>query len=137
MIPDKIHLEIVTPVRRVFEAEVSEVVLPGAEGSFGVLPGHAPMLTGLAAGVAVAKGSFGEQVLAINDGFAEVTGDRVLVMAETCEKAEEIDTDRAKAKVEECESQIKNPEADPEIVRLRMLKHLARLRAKHGLSGTL
>ena len=131
MIPDKIHLEIVTPTRRVFESDVSEVVLPGAEGSFGVLPGHAPLLASLAAGVAEAKGSFGRQVLAISEGFAEVTGERVLVMAETCEKAEEIDVERAEAKVEELELEIKSPEADPEIVRLRMLKHLARLNAKN------
>ena len=49
MLPEKIHLEIVTPYRRVLVRDVDEVVLPGAEGSFGVLPGHAPMLAGLSA----------------------------------------------------------------------------------------
>ena len=130
MIPSKIHLEVVTPERRVFERDVDEVILPGALGMFGVLPGHAPMLSELRAGVATCHGPFGREVMAISAGFAEVTPERVTVMAETCERAEEIDIARAEAMVEELEEEIRKPETDPEIVRLRLMKHLARVQAK-------
>lgn len=129
MIPHKIHLEVVTPERRVVEMEVDSVILPGTEGSFGVLPGHAPMLAGLASGVAECKSGSEHEVLAISAGFCEVTGDRVTVMAETCEKQSEIDAERARAKVEELEQEIEKPEIDVDIIRVRMLKHLARLDA--------
>ncbi len=136
MIPSKIHLEVVTPERRVFERDVDEVILPGALGMFGVLPGHAPMLSELRAGVATCHGSFGREVMAISAGFAEVTPERVTVMAETCERAEEIDIARAEAMVEELEEEIRKPETDPEIVRLRLMKHLARVQAKRTSAGS-
>ncbi|RMF72936.1 MAG: F0F1 ATP synthase subunit epsilon, partial [Acidobacteria bacterium] len=68
MIPSKIHLEVVTPERRVFERDVDEVILPGALGMFGVLPGHAPLLSELQAGVATCRGPFGREVMAISSG---------------------------------------------------------------------
>ncbi len=133
MLPEKIHLEIVTPERRVLERDVDEVILPGSEGSFGVLPGHAPMLSGLSAGVAVARGGGEDVVMAISAGYAEVDASHVIVVAETCETADEIDEQRAEAKVKELEEEVaSNSETDPEIVRLRMLKHIARIRASKG-----
>lgn len=133
MLPEKIHLEIVTPERRVIERDVDEVILPGIEGSFGVLPGHAPMLSGLSAGVAVARGGGDDVVMAISAGYAEVEPSRVIVVAETCETADEIDEQRAEAKVKALEQEVaSNSEADPEMLRLRMLKHIARIRASKG-----
>lgn len=132
MLPEKIHLQIVTPTRRVLDRDVDEVVLPGQEGSFGVLPGHAGMLAGLAPGVATARTASDETVMAISSGFAEVSSDRVIVLAETCEKAEEIDEQRAESKVDELESRVSRGQAegDPEMVRFRIMKHMARIRAK-------
>ncbi len=136
MLPEKIHLEIVTPERRIFERDVDEVILPGSEGSFGVLPGHAPMLAGLLAGVAVARGDGKEEIMAISSGYAEVQPSRVIVVAETCEKADEIDVARAEAKVKQIEEEVSHTsEADPELLRLRMLKHIARIRASRHLSS--
>ena len=135
MVPSKIHLEVVTPERRVFEREVDEVILPGAVGMFGVLPGHAPLLSELQAGVATCRGPFGREVMAISAGFAEVTGDRVTVMAETCERAEEIDLARAEEKVEELEEEIGRPGVDVGVVRVRLMKHLARVQARKSLGG--
>jgi F-type H+-transporting ATPase subunit epsilon len=95
MDPLKIDLEIVTPARLVVSETVDEVVLPGSEGYLGVLPGHAPLLTGIAAGEISYRVSGRVQYLAVSGGFAEVLRHRVSVLAETCERAEEIDVARA------------------------------------------
>jgi F-type H+-transporting ATPase subunit epsilon len=95
MDPLKIDLEIVTPGRLVASETVDEVVLPGTEGYLGVLPGHAPLLTGLAAGEISYRSSGHVRYLAVSGGFAEVLRHRVSVLAETCERAEEIDVARA------------------------------------------
>jgi F-type H+-transporting ATPase subunit epsilon len=132
MLPEKIHLEIVTPERRVLEREVDEVVLPGADGSFGVRPGHAPLLAGLAPGVAICRAGGSEEVLALSTGYAEVTPARVTVMTETGERAADIDEERARKKVEDIESRLGGPQtpADADLMRLRLMKHLARLSAR-------
>ncbi len=131
MIPEKIHVEIVTPERRVLARDVNEVVLPGAEGLFGVRAGHAPLLAALGPGVGTVRDGEREETVAIGGGFAEVLPDRVIVLAETCEKAEEIDAGRAEEKARKLAEELRRP-APPEsleVVRLRMLKHLARVRA--------
>jgi F-type H+-transporting ATPase subunit epsilon len=88
-------LSIVTPEGTAFEESVSSVVLPGTEGQFGVLPGHARFLTALAIGEAVIQTSRGTRYAALSDGFAEVTQDHVTVMVETCELGSDIDIARA------------------------------------------
>jgi len=68
--------------------------------------------------------------MAISAGFAEVQPDRVIVLAETCERADEIDVDRARSKLEQIEAEVsRTSESDPDLMRLRMMKHLARLQA--------
>ncbi|MDH3283412.1 MAG: F0F1 ATP synthase subunit epsilon [Acidobacteriota bacterium] len=136
MIPEKITLEIVTPERRVLAREVDEVILPGAEGSFGVLPGHAPFLASLTPGVAECRVGSKSEYMAISSGFAEVLAGRVIVLAETCERADEIDDERARSKVSLYEKMLKEPqpETDPEVIRLRLMKHLARLSARKRAS---
>jgi F-type H+-transporting ATPase subunit epsilon len=133
MLPEKIQLEIVTPQRRVVDKDVDEVILPGQEGSFGVLPGHAGMLARLAPGVARARGASEDVVMAISSGFAEISSDRVIVLAETCEKADEIDEQRARQKVEELERQVREGQAEgePDMIRFRIMKHMARISASH------
>jgi len=95
MLPDAIQLEIVTPEKRLVMETVDEVVLPGSEGFLGVLPGHAPLLTGLGIGELVYRRGNVRHYLAITSGFAEVLPARVSVLAEVGERAEEIDLDRA------------------------------------------
>jgi len=92
---DKIKLEIVTPERIVVAEDVDEVVLPGIEGEFGVLHGHIPFLTALKVGVLSYKKNGKTVNLAVSWGYVEVTGDNVKVLAETAEKATEIDLNRA------------------------------------------
>jgi F-type H+-transporting ATPase subunit epsilon len=136
MLPEKIHLEIVPPSRRVLVRDVDEVVLPGIEGSFGVLPGHAPMLAGLQCGVAEVRTGNEREVLAIGAGIAEVGPERVTVLAETAEKAAEIDSERARRKALEYQEQLKRElsETDVEVVRFKIEKHLARVSARERAS---
>jgi F-type H+-transporting ATPase subunit epsilon len=100
---DRIKLEIVTPERIVVAEDVDEVVLPGIEGEFGVLLGHIPFLTALKVGVLTYKKGDVEEHLAVSWGYVEVTGDNVKVLAETAEKATEIDLSRAKVARESAE----------------------------------
>jgi len=100
---DKIKLEIVTPERIVVSEGVDEVVLPGLEGEFGVLPGHIPFLTALKVGVLTYKMEDVEEHLAVSWGYVEVAHDSVKVLAETAEKATEIDISRAKTAREAAE----------------------------------
>ena len=93
---EKIKLEIVTPEKIVVNEDVDEVVLPGIEGEFGVLYGHIPFLTALKVGVLTYKKDGKEEHLAVSWGYVEVAGDSVKVLAETAEKATEIDVNRAK-----------------------------------------
>jgi F-type H+-transporting ATPase subunit epsilon len=88
-------LEIVTPQRLIVSDEVTELMAPGSEGYFGVLPGHIPFITTLKIGELTYWKGKDERHLAVTWGYAEVRGDKVIVLAETAERAEEVDTERA------------------------------------------
>lgn len=94
-----LQLEIVTPVRRVLTQQVEEVRAPGFTGSFGVRPGHTPFVAALRAGELVAVSGGSTMVFAVGEGFCEVADDRVLVLTESADRAEEIDLERARAEV--------------------------------------
>ena len=89
------QLEVATPARQLVSTEVDEVVAPGTEGYFGVLPGHAAFLTTLGAGELSYRQGREEQHLSVIGGFAEVNADRVVVLAEAAERPSEIDRERA------------------------------------------
>jgi F-type H+-transporting ATPase subunit epsilon len=91
-----LKLDVVTPERQALSQEVAAVVLPGVTGSFGILPGHMPMVAALQPGVLKVTTSEGETVYAIGGGYAEVTADKVIVLADTAERAEEIDLETAR-----------------------------------------
>jgi F-type H+-transporting ATPase subunit epsilon len=88
-------LDVVTPDRPVVSDEVTELVAPGSEGYFGVLPGHTPFITTLAIGELTYWRGKDARHLAVTWGYAEVRGDRVIILAEAAERAEEIDVERA------------------------------------------
>ena len=92
---DRLTLEIATPTRLVVAEPVDEVVAPGIEGYFGVLPGHAPFLTTLGIGEVTYRVGRDERHLAVSGGFAEVRNDKVIVLADTAERPDEIDRARA------------------------------------------
>ena len=126
---DKIKLEIVTPERIVVSEEVDEVVLPGMEGEFGVLSGHIPFLTALKVGMLAYKLDNREEHLAVSWGYAEVTGDNVKVLAETAEKATEIDISRAKTAMEAAEKILSagKDDDDYEEAKIKLEKALIRV----------
>jgi len=96
---------VVTPERQVLETEADEVQLPGAAGYLGILPGHAPLLTLLGTGVLTCRRAGSSSAFAVSSGLAEVSDDRVSVLAESSEAPADIDAsaaerDRAKAEEE-------------------------------------
>ena len=99
MLPEAIELTVVTPERQLVRETVVEVAIPGLEGALGILPGHAPLMTELGIGeLSFRQGTSSLPIsLAVIRGFAEVLPDRVTVLAETAERAEEIDLARAEA----------------------------------------
>lgn len=102
----RLKLELATPTRLVVSEEVDEVVVPGAEGYFGVLPGHAPFLALVGVGEVMYRTGRAERYLAVSGGFAEVGPERVTVLAETAERPEEIDVARARRARERAEGRL-------------------------------
>jgi len=105
-VADQLTLEIATPMRLVVSEQVDEVVAPGIEGYFGVLPGHAPFLTTLGVGVVTYRIGRDEHQLAVAGGFAEVRNDKVIILADTAERQEEIDRARAERSRERAERRL-------------------------------
>jgi F-type H+-transporting ATPase subunit epsilon len=138
MLPDSIELVIVTPERQLLRESVVEVVLPGADGELGVLPGHAPLITELGIGELRYSGAGGrdEVHLAIIRGFAEVLSDRVTVLAETAELAEEIDVERAKQALERARARIATSDPDIDWDRASAALQRALIRVKVGEYAT-
>src|SRR5712691_12342952 len=97
VLPTKLQLQIVSADRMLVNEEVDEVVIPGADGYFGVLPGHTPLLALLQVGQLWYRHGQEFHYLVIAFGFAEVQPDRVTLLAETAERADEIDVSRAEA----------------------------------------
>lgn len=110
-LPTKLTLNVVTPVRELVHEDVDEVQLPAKTGEIGVLPGHAPLLTELGLGEMRFKQDGRVQYLAIVDGFAEVLPDRVIVLAEVGERADDIDLERAKEALERAQKRLSQPGA--------------------------
>ena len=125
----KLTLEVVTPDRQVLHDQVDSVQLPGLDGELGILPGHAPLLTELGTGtLSFKKGSETRFATALG-GFAEVLGDRVIVLAERSELAEEIDLGRAEAARERALKRLqeKATEVDFQRAQLALQRSLIRL----------
>ncbi len=107
---DKLRLIIVTPYGQVFNDEVNEVTAPGSEGEFGVLPGHEPFFTTLKIGILTYKKDNESNYVFINSGYAEVTHDKVIIVADSAERAEDIDIERALKAKERAEERLKRME---------------------------
>src|SRR5262249_48225140 len=105
-LPTSIELNIVTPDRGVVRVQVDEVEIPGAQGYFGVLPGHTPMLAELAVGELWYRKGQDKTYLAIAYGFAEVLPDRVTILAQIAERAEDIDVERAEQSKQRAEARL-------------------------------
>jgi F-type H+-transporting ATPase subunit epsilon len=129
-LPTKLTLEVVTPDRALVAEQVDEVQLPGTEGYFGVLPGHTPLLATLQVGELWYRIGQEKFYLAVAFGFVEVLPERVTVLAQLAEKAQEIDVTRAEAAKKRAEDRVaRTPQADMDFERARiaLMKSLVRL----------
>jgi len=133
-LPTKLTLEIVTPDRALLREEVDEVVVPGSQGEFGVLPGHTPLLSTLRIGELWYRQGQEKHYLAIAFGFVEVLPDRVTVLAQVGERAQEIDVQRAERAKQRAEQRLTQAQPhltqidfDIERARVALMKSLLRL----------
>src|SRR5438046_3764397 len=128
-LPSHLTLQLASAERSLVNEQVDEVEIPGADGYFGVLPGHTPLLAALQVGQLWYRRGQHVQYLSIAFGFAEVQPDRVTILAQIAERADEIDIARAEAAKRRAEERLAKPtmEMDFERARLSLLKSLIRL----------
>lgn len=127
---EELTLEIVTPERMVFSGVVEEVTIPGTEGEFGVLRGHASLLSSVDVGELGFVRDQKKTRYAVNTGYAEVTASKVTVLVETAERADEIDVERARRareRAEEKMAKLSKEDADFEKAKLALLRAVTRL----------
>ncbi|MDD5313268.1 MAG: F0F1 ATP synthase subunit epsilon [Dehalococcoidia bacterium] len=125
-----VNLEIVTAERQVFSEDVTAVIAEGVSGQMTILPKHAPLITMLAPGELVIRKDGDEIYMAITGGFLEVRPDKVIVLADACERSDEIDLERAAEAKRRAEERLKNltPEVDQTRAEAALRRSLARLR---------
>jgi F-type H+-transporting ATPase subunit epsilon len=128
-LPTSIQLQIVSADRSLVNEQVDEVEIPGADGYFGVLPGHTPLLALLGAGELWYRQGQEKHYLMLAFGFAEVQPDRVTILAETAERPEDIDLARAESARKRAEQRLAAPavDIDAERARISLLKSLIRI----------
>ncbi len=125
-----LRLEIITAERQVFADDVNAVIAPGIEGELGILPHHAPLMTMLKPGELLIRKDGAETYMVVSGGFLEIRPDKVIVLADACERAEEIDTTRAEEAKRRAEERLKThpPGLDTARAQAALLRSLVRLR---------
>ena len=125
----RIHLQVVSADRSLVNEQVDEVEIPGADGYFGVLPGHTPLLALLGAGELWYRQGQEIHYVYLAMGFGEIQPDRVTILAESAERADEIDLARAQAAKTRAEERLARPtvDIDAERARIALLKSLIRI----------
>lgn len=113
-----LHFELVSPEKLVFSGEVEQVDVPGAEGDFGVLAGHAPMVTTLRPGVLTVKAAGGEQKIVVLGGFAEVSAKGLTVLADTADQLADFDRAVLATHIGEMEQRVAKMEPGNELDKL-------------------
>jgi F-type H+-transporting ATPase subunit epsilon len=137
-LPTHIELQVSTPDHPVVRERVDEVMIPGAQGYFGVLPGHAPLLTMLTVGELWYRKGQDKTFLSIALGFAEVLPERVTILAKLAERPEDIDVERAESARKRAEERLAHHRSDIDYERARvsLMKSIVRLQvAAHGAVG--
>jgi F-type H+-transporting ATPase subunit epsilon len=130
---DKLTVEIVTGERVVMREEDADmVVAPGGAGVLGILPEHAPLVTTLAAGELRIKKGSAEQSILVFGGFMEVSDNKVLVLADSAERAEEVDLARAEAARRSAETSISNRQSTIDLEEAQAALRRANLRLRIG-----
>lgn len=130
MAEDLIRLDIVTPAGLLMSENVAALNLPAALGSMGVLKNHAPLMTTLKIGTGKYTKNNVDHYLAVHGGFAEVKDNVVIILADSAEKAEDIDVARAEAAKQRAEERLKKRDAELDVLRAEMALHRALTRIK-------
>lgn len=130
----KIHLEVVTPARKVFAGTCDEVYAPGVNGEFGVLPDHAAMVSELTSGVLRAKEGSSDLRLALRGGFVQVLANQVMVLADEAASPQEIDKVALAAETSEMDRKMIDPAVGPE-EREKLLSERGWLEARQAASS--
>ncbi|MCE5194655.1 MAG: F0F1 ATP synthase subunit epsilon [Nitrospiraceae bacterium] len=110
MAEEKLLLEIVTPQGLVYSGKVDEVTASGSEGEFGVLPGHAPFITTIKIGMVSGRVGKDYKFFFVNWGYAEVSSDKIVILADRAELSEESDIEKARAAMKEAEERFRKCE---------------------------
>lgn len=131
---DRLTLELATPMRLLLSETVDEVVAPGSEGYFGVLPGHAPFLTTLGIGLVTYKIGREEHHVVVSGGFAEVRNDKVIILADTAERPDEVDVERAERARQRAENRLLGRTED-DVDYLRAMAALLRAQTRLQAAG--
>lgn len=113
-LPEKIELQVVTPAKHILSEDVQSIELPGKDGYLGILPGHAPLLTELGAGILTFSKGGETRSMTVIGGFAEVLPDRVIVLADESERVEDINTGEARAELEKSQHDLPKAGASEE-----------------------
>src|ERR1044072_7247926 len=114
--PDRIHLEVVTPERRVLDAEVDRVEVPGLDGELGILPGHTELISQLKpAGLLTYHMGDEKGEIAISDGFVEISDDHVIILADRAERPEDINLAEALKLKDQAERELQKALSDPDM----------------------
>ncbi len=113
-LPDKIELQVVTPEKHVLSEDVQSLEVPGKDGYLGILPGYAPLLSELGVGILTYHKDGASRSMTVIEGFVEVLPNRVIVLAEQSERAEDIDAARARAALERAQSDLPKAGASEE-----------------------
>ena len=111
------NLEIITAERQVYSDEVDMVIAPGFDGQLGILPMHAPLMTMLKPGELTVRKDGENMYVAVSGGFMEVLGNKVSVLADACERSDEIDEQRAEQAVQRAQERLANRGSDMELER--------------------
>jgi F-type H+-transporting ATPase subunit epsilon len=132
MAESKQRLEIVTPQKKVFNEDVNFVVIPGELGELGILPNHAPLMTSLKIGEVKIQTDGNTVRMAVSGGFAEIVKNKVTILADTAERPEDIDRERAERAKERAEKRLADKSADLDFIRAEMAlkRAINRLRMK-------
>lgn len=122
------RLEIITAEREVYADDVDVLVAPGIEGQLGILPHHAPLMTSLQPGELLIRKEGEESYLAVTGGFLEVIGNKVTILADACERSDEIDEERAQAAIDRAADDLSRGEANQQLAQAAVAMRRAQIR---------
>ena len=122
------RLEIITAEREVYADDVDVLVAPGIEGQLGILPHHAPLMTVLQPGELLIRKDGEETYLAVSGGFLEVIGNKVTILADACERSDEIDEERAQAAMDRAREDLSRVEVNQQLAQAAVTMHRAQIR---------